>query len=179
MKPLILHIPSFDPSTGNLNTIIETPRGSRNKYAFEKKTGLFGLKKILPAGMAFPFDFGFVPSTLAADGDPLDVLIVTEEKLSPGCLVQARLLGALKCKQGSKGKLERNDRLIAVPVLEDVPVKIRSLKELDDKMLCELEKFFIFQHKLAGEEFKVLEIIGPHKATRLVKGAQLSRMKQK
>ena len=123
--------------------------------------------------MAFPFDFGFVPSTLAADGDPLDVLIVTEEELFSGCLVQARLLGALKCKQGSKGKLERNDRLIAVPVLEDVPIKIRSLKELDEQMLCELENFFVHQHKLVGEEFKVLEVIGPHKATKLVKRIQV------
>ena len=129
--------------------------------------------------MAFPFDFGFIPSTLAADGDPLDVLIVTEEELFPGCLVQARLLGALKCKQSARGKSERNDRLIAVPILEDVPVKIRSLKELDDQMLCELEKFFVFQHKLAGEEFEVLEIIGPRKAWKLVKRAQLSSSKQK
>jgi inorganic pyrophosphatase len=179
MKPEILNIPSSDPKTGNLNAIIETPRGSRNKYAFDEKTGLFGLKKILPAGMAFPFDFGFIPSTLADDGDPLDVLIVTEEELFPGCLVQARLLGALKCKQGAKGRLERNDRLIAVPILEDVPVKIRSLNELDDRMLCELEKFFVFQHKLVGEEFKVLETIGPRKAWKLVKRAQLSRSKRK
>jgi inorganic pyrophosphatase len=179
MKKQLLEIPSIDPSTGNLNAIIETPRGSRNKYAFDEKAGLFGLKKILPAGMAFPFDFGFIPSTLAADGDPLDILIVTEEKLFPGCLVQARLLGALKCKQGKKGKLERNDRLIAVPILEDVPVKIRSLKGLDAKMLWELEKFFVYQHTLVGEEFKVVEIIGPHKASRLVKRAQLSRLGQK
>jgi inorganic pyrophosphatase len=129
--------------------------------------------------MAFPFDFGFIPSTLAADGDPLDVLIVTEEELFSGCLVQARLLGALKCKQGTKEKLERNDRLIAVPILEDVPVKIRSLNELDGRMLCELEKFFVFQHKLVGEEFKVLEIIGPRKAWKLVKRAQLSVPKRK
>src|SRR5579864_6077458 len=102
MKLEILNTPSSDSKTGNLNAIIETPRGSRNKYAFDDKSGLFGLKKILPAGMAFPFDFGFIPSTLAADGDPLDVLIVTEEELFPGCLVQARLLGALKCQQGAK-----------------------------------------------------------------------------
>ena len=172
MKPEIFKIPAFDPRTGNLNAIIETPCGSRYKFACEKKTGLFLLKKILPAGMSFPFDFGFVPSTLAADGDPLDVLIVTEEKLFPGCLVQARLLGAMKCKQGKKGKLKRNDRLIAVPVLENMPVKIHSLKELDDKMLCELEKFFVFQHTLEGEQFKVLEIIGPNKALNLVKRAQ-------
>ena len=172
MKSEIFKIPAFDSKTGNLNAIIETPCGSRYKFACEKKTGLFLLKKILPAGMSFPFDFGFIPSTLAADGDPLDVLIVTEEKLFPGCLVQARLLGAMKCKQGKKGELERNDRLIAVPVLENVPVKIRSLKELDDKMLCELEKFFVFQHTLEGEQFKVLDIIGPKKALNLVKRAQ-------
>jgi inorganic pyrophosphatase len=104
---------------------------------------------------------------------------VTEEELFPGCLVQARLLGALKCKQGAKGKLERNDRLIAVPILEDVPVKIRSLNALDDRMLCELEKFFVFQHKLVGEEFKVLETIGPRKAWKLVNRAQQSSSKRK
>jgi inorganic pyrophosphatase len=171
MKPEVLKIPSFDARTGNLNAIIETPRGSRNKYVYEKQSGLFLLKKILPAGMVLPFDFGFIPSTLAADGDPLDVMIVTEDRLFPGCLVQARLLGAFKCEQGQKGKFERNDRLLAVPVLENTPGKLRSLKDLDDALLRELKKFFVFHHRLEGEAFKVLGTCGPRKAIKLVKEA--------
>ena len=69
-------LPPFDPETGELNVIIETPRGSHNKYAYDEQLGLIRFKKLLPAGMFFPFDFGFVPSTRSGDGDPLDVLVI-------------------------------------------------------------------------------------------------------
>jgi inorganic pyrophosphatase len=65
--------------------IIETPKGSRNKYAYDPEEHIFGLKTVLPAGMAFPYDFGFVPSTMGGDGDPLDVLVLMDEAAFPGC----------------------------------------------------------------------------------------------
>jgi len=64
---------------GSLQVVIETPKGSRNKYAFDEKQKIFALKKVLPAGMAFPYDFGFIPSTIAEDGDPVDVLALMDE----------------------------------------------------------------------------------------------------
>jgi inorganic pyrophosphatase len=70
-----------------IQVIIETPKGSRNKYAFDPKQKIFQLMKVLPAGMAFPYDFGFIPSTLAEDGDPTDVLVLMDEPAFAGCLL--------------------------------------------------------------------------------------------
>jgi len=165
------HLPAFDSETGDVNAIVETPRGSRYKFAYEKTSGLFQLKKALPAGLVLPFDFGFIPSTRAPDGDPLDVLLIAEEKLFPGCLVKARLLGVLVCEQGKKGKLIRNDRVVAEPIMENVPARFHSINELDHELIYQLEKFFILQHELEGKKFKVLETRGPKKAEKLVKAA--------
>src|SRR4051812_41227478 len=108
----VLRLPAWDEKTTLLNTIVETPKGARNKFAYDEKLGLFRLKKILPAGMVFPFHFGFIP--WAEDEGLLDVLVFLEEPAFPGCLVPARLLGALEAKQNKKGRTMRNDRLIAV-----------------------------------------------------------------
>src|SRR5512142_3126073 len=102
---------------GNSDThtvIIETPRNSRNKYKFDEKTGRFKLSKVMPEGMMFPYDFGFIPKTEAEDGDPLDVLVLNDEPMFPGCELECRLVGVIKALQKEKGKENRNDRLIAV-----------------------------------------------------------------
>src|SRR6185503_420934 len=142
MKETLRQLPPFDSRTGDLNVIIETPKGSRNKYAYDAETGLVRLKKLLPSGMVYPFDFGFIPSTRGGDGDPLDVLMLSEEALFPGCLVKARVIGALKATQREEGKNHRNDRLIALPVLDFGMSHIRSLRELDARMLEQIEGFF-------------------------------------
>ncbi len=79
---------------GGINVIIETPKGFRNKYAYDEEFGLIALTKTLPAGSSFPFDFGFIPQTKGGDGDPLDVLVIMEEPAFAGCLVNCRILGA-------------------------------------------------------------------------------------
>src|SRR6202790_2287617 len=111
-----------------IQVVIETPKGSRNKYAFDEEQRVFELKKVLPAGMTFPYDFGFVPRTLAEDGDPVDVLVLMDEPASPGCLLKCRLIGIIEGEQGEKKKKERNDRVVAVEKENhswaDVKVKI-------------------------------------------------------
>src|SRR3989440_1956062 len=107
-------LPAFDPESGDLNVVVETPRGSRNKFKFEEDSGLFVLGGALGVGLSFPFDFGFVPSTEGEDGDPLDVLVLMDEPAFCGCLVRCRLIGVIEAEQTEKGKTERNDRLIAV-----------------------------------------------------------------
>jgi inorganic pyrophosphatase len=97
-----------------VQVVIETPRGGPNKYKFEPKIGSFKLKKVLPAGMVFPYDFGFIPSTCAPDGDPLDVLLLMNEEAFPGCVVESRLVGVIEAEQVEDGEVSRNDRLIAV-----------------------------------------------------------------
>src|SRR5436305_1557976 len=112
MKNLIKRLEPFNRNKKCVQVVIETPKGSRVKYAFDRDSGLFQLKRALPEGMVFPFNFGFIPSTLASDGDPLDILILNEEPLVPGCLLEARLVAAIKAKQTEEGKTTRNDRLI-------------------------------------------------------------------
>ena len=89
---------TWDSESGTLNVIIETPKGGRNKLKYDSVRGLFQLSKVLPRGTVFPFDFGSIPSTSAADGDPLDVLVLMEEPSFAGCLVPVRLIGVLEAK---------------------------------------------------------------------------------
>src|SRR6188768_2642774 len=99
---------------GDVHIVIDTPRGSRNKLKWDEKLGVLKLSHILPAGAVFPFDFGFVPGTRGADGDALDVLVLTDEPFVPLCLVQARLIGVIEAEQTQDGETFRNDRMLAV-----------------------------------------------------------------
>ena len=145
---------SLDPEAANLQVVIETPKGSRNKYAFDEKQRVFGLKKVLPAGMEFPYDFGFVPSTLADDGDPTDVLVLMDEPAFPGCVLQCRIVGIIEGEQGEKKKLERNDRVVAVEKENHSFADIHHIKDLGKTFLQELEDFFVNYHELSGEKYR-------------------------
>lgn len=96
--------------------IIETPKGSRNKFDYEPDANLFKLGGLLPEGMMFPFDFGFIPSTLAQDGDPLDIMVLMDAPAHVGCLIEVRIIGVIEAEQTEDGKTERNDRLLGVAV---------------------------------------------------------------
>ena len=118
-----IDLEALSPKTedgSKVRVVIEAPAGSRNKYKYDRDLGMFLLHKILPAGSAFPFDFGFVPGTLAQDDDPLDVMVLGEEATFTGCVVTVRLLGVIGAKQKDKGKTVRNDRLLATPVGEKI-----------------------------------------------------------
>lgn len=155
-----------------LNVIIEAPKGSRNKYAYEPEEGLFVLKGVLPAGAFFPFDFGFIPSTLGGDGDPLDVLVLMDEPAFAGCLVPSRLVGAIVAEQTERdGTVERNDRLIAVAAKSYTHRDVRSLDDLNDTLLEEIEHFFRSYNEARGKRFEVQERIGPDRSRKLVDAA--------
>jgi len=144
-----------------IQVIIETPKGSRNKYAFDPKQRVFELKKVLPAGMSFPYDFGFIPSTLADDGDPVDVLVLMDEPAFPGCLLKCRVIGVIEGEQKSKKEKERNDRIVAVEQDNHSFADIRHIRDLGDQFLQELEEFFVNYHELTGKEYKILGVKGP------------------
>jgi inorganic pyrophosphatase len=171
MKPVNLaHLPPWDPKTGRLNVIIETPKGSRNKLTYDPERGLFELGKVLPCGMVFPFDFGFIPSTRGEDGDPLDILVLLEESLPVGCLVPAELVAVIEAEQKEDGKTERNDRLIAIAAVNGSEQSNRP-DGASDQLLREIEQFFISYNLLAGKEFKPLGRFGPKHAEKLIKKA--------
>jgi inorganic pyrophosphatase len=154
---------------GQVRVVIETPRGSRNKYAFDAEQRTFVLKKVLPEGMVFPHDFGFIPSTEAEDGDPLDVLILMDQPAFPGCVVEARLVGVIEAEQSEDGKTVRNDRLIAVCNASHTHSDIKSIKNLNESLLREIEKFFVNYHANDGKNFKVLKRKGPAAASKCLK----------
>jgi inorganic pyrophosphatase len=163
---------SFDSDTGDLRVVVETPKGSRNKYDYDPGCDCFDLATVLPEGMSFPYDFGFIPSTVGEDGDPLDILLLQEAPGFPGCVVRARLLGAIEAEQKKKGeKWIRNDRLIALAAHAQTHERIKSLADLRPHLVKEIESFFIEYNELRGREFKPLDACGPKKAMRLVKQA--------
>jgi inorganic pyrophosphatase len=113
------------------------------------------VKRALPPGMAFPFNYGFIPSTRGADGDPLDVIIINDEPLFAGCQIQARLLGVVKAEQTDHGKTMRNDRLVGALMDEETPAEL-FFADFDKRRLAQVEFFFATYNRLGGKDFKVL-----------------------
>lgn len=152
-----------------LRVVIETPKGSRNKFAFNPDERVFELKKVLPSGMSFPYDFGFVPSTKADDGDPVDVLVLMDEPAFPGCALTCRVIGVIEGEQGDKKDKVRNDRIVAVEKDAHSWEDIKTIDDLGKQFARELEEFFVNYHRLSGKEYRVLGLKGPDQAEKLVK----------
>lgn len=157
-----------------LQVVIETPKGSRNKYAYDQQRRCFQLKKVLPAGMVFPYDFGFVPSTKADDGDELDVLVLMDEPAFAGCVLGVRLIGVILGEDQMKdGQTQRNDRLLAVACASDLYADIRHVQDLPKPLLRHMEEFFQnYPRVLSDKEFKLLGTEGPETATQLIEQAR-------
>lgn len=148
-----------------VHVVVETPKGSRNKLDFDPELGAFKLAGVLPEGHSFPYDFGFVPSTKAADGDPLDVLLLLNAPAFPGVVVEARLLGALEIEQHDKdGPTRRNDRLLAVAADSREHQHLRTISDLSAELLHEIEHFFQSYNEAKGGELRVLRRVGPKRA---------------
>ncbi len=170
----------FDVDTGDLNVIIETPKGCRNKFEYNPDLGIFMLGGVLPAGAVFPFDFGFVPNTLGQDGDPLDVLLIMDEPAFAGCLVHARLIGVMEAEQTERdGETMRNDRLVAIASKSHDYANIERLSDLNDYMVREIGHFFVSYNEVKGKKFQLLRSSGPDRARKLVEKGNLECKKQK
>ena len=156
-----------------VKVIIETPKGSSEKYAYDEKRGLFASKKILPAGMTFPYDFGFFPDTKGGDGDPVDVLVVSEFKSFPGCVMDCRIIGVLLAEQNSKEGKERNDRFFAVPALSTVFQHIQSIKDIPKEEMTNIVNFFMVYNLQHGKEFNPKKMLKPSDALKLYKKSRV------
>jgi inorganic pyrophosphatase len=171
--PVPIKLAPFDEDDDEgktLHVVIETARGGRNKMAYDEELGVFRLKKVLPEGMSFPYDFGFVPSTRGGDGDPLDALVLMDEPGTTGLLVACRLIGVIVGEQGKKkGDRIRNDRLVVVAVPSHTHGDLIHIGDLNRSLLQELKKFFVNYHAEYGEEYRVLGCKGPRGAWKLVK----------
>jgi inorganic pyrophosphatase len=174
---LLKKLPPFDRKSGNLNVIIDTPKGCRSKFAFDMKRKTYVLKSVLPQGALFPFDFGSIPGTVAEDGDPVDALVLMDEPAFCGCLIESRLLGVIEAEQSENGKTERNDRLIAVAAKSQTHADIKSLSDLSPALLKEIEHFFIFYNQERGKKFRPIGRHGRKWAERLVRKQKRKRGK--
>jgi inorganic pyrophosphatase len=152
-----------------MRVIIETPRGKGQKYDFDPQSGYFILKKIMPAGMVFPFDFGFFPGTIGEDGDPIDVIVISEIETFPGCMMECRVIGAITAEQRERdGQSMRNDRYIAIPEVSQLYANINDLENLPQEMITQLEHFFISYNQQAEKEFKPLGRLKAQEAQELL-----------
>jgi inorganic pyrophosphatase len=157
MHEIMIQLPPFDEKTGALNAIVDTPKGSRNKFKFDAEKRTFKLSGTLPLGNSFPFDFGFIPSTLGEDGDELDVLILMDEPAFTGCLVPSKLIGVIEANQTEAGETSRNDRLIAIAAGSRNYSHIRFLGDLNSNVIHEIEHFFVSYNDSKGKRFRSVE----------------------
>ncbi len=169
MQTNIDKLSPFYNDSKEVNVVIETPKGSRNKYNYDHDSGVFTLGGVLAAGHSFPFDFGFIPKTLGGDGDPLDVLVLMDEPAFAGCLVKARIIGVIEAEQTERdGKTTRNDRLIAVSSDSHEHQNIKSSNDLSEILVDDIEHFFVSYNQAKGKKFKPLGRFAGQKAMKLV-----------
>lgn len=166
LRSLPLHL---DTKKYLCRVIIETPKGCRNKFDYDPDSGLFKLGGLLPEGMMFPFDFGFIPCTLGEDGDPLDVLVLMDAPAHVGCLIEVRIIGIIQAKQTEEGKTGTNNRLLGVAVHSYDHEDLQSIGDMSKTTLDQLEEFFISYNKQRGKKFQVTGTGGPKKALDFLK----------
>ena len=169
---------AFNRESGEVNVIVDTPRGSRNKFKYDEEYQLFKLGSVLPSGAVFPFDFGFIPGTRGEDGDALDVLMLIDEPTFVGCLVSVRLIGVIEAEQIENGETIRNDRLIAVATESRNHRDVQTLAQLSRNLLDEIEHFFV-SYEAKGKEFRPLGRFGPERAEKIVKAGMPSAQRRK
>ncbi|MCW3079092.1 inorganic diphosphatase [Segetibacter sp.] len=160
--------PPFIEGTNHINAIVETPKGSCNKYVYEEAHDIIKLKRALPAGMVFPFDFGFIPSTIAEDGDPMDVLVLTDAPTFPGCLVESKVLGIIKVEQEEDGERVRNDRVVAVQLQSRMYASANNIDDLPEGLVKEIVNFFASYNQVSEDVFNPLGNDGPDVAVKLI-----------
>jgi len=155
--------------TASYSVVIETPKGSRNKFKYDPELSCYRLNSVLPEGMVFPYDFGFVPCTKAQDGDPVDVLLLMDVPAYPGVVVESRIVGVIEAEQSENGSKMRNDRIIAVAKDSRVHSDIKKPADLNSNMMDEVERFFSNYNQERGKRFKVLGLKEAEAARKLIK----------
>lgn len=141
------------PKLGLINVLIEIPAGSKNKYEFDKDMQAFALDRVLYSSVQYPYDYGFVPNTLADDGDPLDGMVIMDQPTFPGCVIAARPIGMLEMIDGG----DRDEKILCVPDKDPRYANVKSLKDIQQHRLDEIAEFFQSYKNL---EKKAVQILG-------------------
>jgi inorganic pyrophosphatase len=148
--------------------IVETPRGRRPKLAFSPQLRAITLSKPLLAGLTYPYDWGFIPSTKAPDGDPLGVLIIHDAATCPGLVPCGKPIGILEVVQATKGKRERNDRIFAVPDRAPFEGDLQDIRHLPQRAIEDLGRFFQATDALETKKLQFRGWRGPSKAVQMI-----------
>jgi inorganic pyrophosphatase len=151
-----------------VHAVVETPRGSHCKLEYDTKLRAFTLAKPLFVGLTYPYDWGFIPSTKAQDGDPLDVLIIHDAGTYPGLVLRCKPIGVLEVLQETKGAKERNDRIFAVPDRSPFEGDLQDIRHLPKRAIEELEKFFEATNALEDKKLEFLGWRGPKRALKII-----------
>lgn len=162
---------NLDKRKRECQAIIETPKGRRNKFKYEPDSCLFSLSNLLPQGFSFPFDFGFIPSTAAEDGDPLDIIVLMDEPAHVGCLLNVRVVGVVKVMQTEDGKKSENDRLVAVAARSFDFRDVKSISDLNQPLVQQITEFLGLYNKNSGKDDEVTGVEGPPAAMKLLERA--------
>lgn len=141
------------PEPGLINVLIEIPAGSKNKYEFDKDMGAMILDRVLFSSVQYPYDYGFVPNTLADDGDPLDGMVLMDQPTFPGCVIASRPIGMLEMIDGG----DRDEKILCVPAEDPRYAQVKSLEDIATHRLDEIAEFFGSYKNL---EKKAVEILG-------------------
>jgi inorganic pyrophosphatase len=165
-----LKLPTF-ASNFDVHVVVETPRHAQAKFKYDPTLGVFMLSRALTLGLSYPYDWGFVPSTLAPDGDPLDVLVLHNVTTSPGVVLRCRPIGILDVAQTESRRSFRNDRVLAVPLKSRHP-RASDVRDLPASLKHQAEEFFMAAVAGTGKRLKFLGWRGPLAALREIKRAQ-------
>lgn len=162
---------TFSAHEEEVHVIVETPKGSCNKYVYDTETQLFFLKKILPSGIVFPLDFGFIPGTKADDGDPLDALVLMEQPTFPGIVVRCRTIGILEARQKNKkgNGFVYNHRVLMVASDSKLYASLREVFDLEAYFVNSLNHFFEYYHEQEGGKYIPLEVKGSEAALEMIR----------
>jgi inorganic pyrophosphatase len=150
-----------------VNVYIEIPRGERNKYEVDKETGVLRYDRLLHSAVHYPGDYGFVPRTLAEDGDAIDVLVLITSPTVPGCLIEVRPLGMFEMED-EKG---RDVKVLAVPVADPYMQDYRSIDDVPRHTLREIEHFFAVYKELEGKKTEAEGWMGQEAAFKAIREA--------
>lgn len=162
-------LPPFFEETEVVNVVIDTPKAASCKFKFDEEAQVFRVHKAMPLGLTFPFNFGFVPSTRGGDGDPLDVVLLTDFVLPVGAVALGKLLGVLEAEQQDRNGKQRNDRLIAIPIELVSRAPMLPVVEFSRPLKTAIREFFVKYNELQGRKFRPIRYAGPQSAVRLVR----------
>jgi inorganic pyrophosphatase len=170
-------IPAF-ASDDVFHVVVEAPRGSTLKLKYEPDWDVMSISRPLPLGLTFPFDWGFVPSTQAADSDPLDAMLLWDVASYPGVVVRCRAIGVLQVEQNrtnyDRSERIRNDRVLAIPVETRREHAVREIREFPARILEELEQFTVAATALEGKDARIVGWGDAAEALQLVKDSAKS-----